>query len=114
LADERIAHRPADDAGLLAAALERGEKVAQRRLSQPSGIEAAPRLRHFVSPGTNWPSSIWAGTQVEPSCEPPHSASTMRLAIMSTSATITSQATRGRLQECGCSTPAWVAQRKTA
>jgi hypothetical protein len=62
LADERIAHRAADDAGLLAIAVERGEKVAQRRLSQPRGIESAPRLRHFVSPGTNWPSSIWAGT----------------------------------------------------
>ena len=42
--------------------IERGENIAQRRLSQPGGIEAAPRLRHFVSPGTNWPSSIWAGT----------------------------------------------------
>src|SRR5262249_48945472 len=55
LADERIAHRAADDAGLFAVTVERGEKVAQRRLSQPCGIEAAPRLRHFVSPGTNWP-----------------------------------------------------------
>src|SRR5262249_48112940 len=62
LADERVAHRAADDAGLLAVAVKRGEKVAQRRLWQPCGIEAAPPLRHLVSPGTNWPSSIWAGT----------------------------------------------------
>ena len=62
LADEGVAHRAADDAGLLAVTLERGENVAQRRLSQPFGIEAAPLLRHFVSPGTNCPSSIWAGT----------------------------------------------------
>src|SRR5262249_2455457 len=38
----------------------------------------------------------------------------MKLPIMSTSAAITSQVTRGRLQDFGCSTPAWVAQRKTA
>ena len=62
LADERVAHRAADDAGFLAVVLERGENAAQRRLSQPFGIEAAPSLRHFVSPGTNCPSSIWAGT----------------------------------------------------
>jgi len=62
LADESVAHRAADDAGFLAVALERGENAAQRRLSQPFGIEAAPSLRHFVSPGTNCPSSIWAGT----------------------------------------------------
>src|SRR5262249_44661228 len=64
LADERIAHPAADNAGLLAlaVAVERGAKVTQRRLSQPCGIEAAPPLRHLVSPGTNWPSSIWAGT----------------------------------------------------
>ena len=45
-----------------AAQAKRGENAAQRRLSQPFGIEAAPPLRHFVSPGTNCPSSIWAGT----------------------------------------------------
>src|SRR5262249_48036743 len=62
LAAERVAHRAAAHAGLRAVAVKGGEKVAQRRLSQPCGVEAAPPLRHLVSPGTNWPSSIWAGT----------------------------------------------------
>src|SRR5262249_28056853 len=102
------------DAGLLAVALERGQKVAQRRLSQPCGIEAAPRLRHVVSPGTKWPPSIWAGTEVAPGGEPPHCTSTRKPPALSTRAALNSQAKRGRLQEFGCSTPAWVAQRKTA
>ncbi len=61
LAEQRIAHRAADHARLLAGAVERAEKIAKRRRSQPCGIEAAQDLRHLVSPGTNWPSSIWAG-----------------------------------------------------
>src|SRR5262249_23428125 len=114
LADERVAHGAADDASFLAVTLKRGENAAQRRLSQPFGIEAAPPLCHFVSPGTNCPSSTWAGTSVGPGGEPPHCASTTKLPIMSMSAAITSHVTRGRLQALGCSTPAWVAHRKTA
>ena len=59
LAEERVAHCAADDARFLAVAVERGENVAQRRLSKPSGVDAS---RHFVLPGTKWPSSICAGT----------------------------------------------------
>src|SRR5262245_33089850 len=62
LAEQRIAHRAADDARLLAGAVERGEQVAQRRLLEPWGIDATADLGHLVSPGTNRPSSVWAGT----------------------------------------------------
>ena len=62
LAEKRIAHCAADNASLLAFAVEGGEDVAQWRLSQPSGIHPAACLCHFVPPGTKRPSSIWAGT----------------------------------------------------
>jgi hypothetical protein len=59
LAQDGVAHRPADDTRLLAGRVEHGEEIAQRRLSQPGDVEAS---RQFVLPGTNWPSSMWAGT----------------------------------------------------
>jgi hypothetical protein len=48
IAEERIADRAADDAGLFAGAVEHGKKLAQRRLSEPCSVEAAGLLRHFV------------------------------------------------------------------
>jgi hypothetical protein len=62
LAEQRVAHCAADDASLLAFTVKRGEDVAQWRLTQPSGIQPALCLRHFVPPGTKRPSSVWAGT----------------------------------------------------
>ena len=59
LPKDGVTHRAADHTRLLAGSLERGEEVAQRRLSQPGNVEAS---RQFVLPGTNWPSSMWAGT----------------------------------------------------
>src|SRR5262249_12526957 len=112
--EERVTHRAADDSGLLALPVERSEDVAQRRLAQPCGIQPAACLRHFVPPGTKRPSSRWAETGGGPGGEPPHCAKTRKRPIRSTSAAITSQATRGRLQESGCSTPACVAHKKTA
>src|SRR4029453_8520814 len=105
LSGEGVGHCAAADARLLAVAVERGENIAQRRLSKPGGVDAS---RHFVLPGTKWPSSICAGTEAEPAGRPPHCANTMKLPITSTSATSSNQATRGRLQESGCSTPARV------
>ena len=62
LADERVADGAADDAGLLAVAVEHGEQIGERRFPQPRRIEAARRVSHFVSPGTKLPSlSKWAG-----------------------------------------------------
>ena len=63
LAEQRVAHRAADDARLLAVAVEHGEQPRKRPLAQPAGIEPARRFGHLVCPGTNTPSSsIWAGT----------------------------------------------------
>ena len=62
LGQHRVAHRAADHTRLLAAAVEHGQQVPERRLLQPRGVEATQDLRHLVSPGTNRPSSIRAGT----------------------------------------------------
>ena len=62
LGQQRVAHRAADDPRLLAGAVEHGQQILERRLLQPRGVEARQDLRHLVSPGTNRPSSIRAGT----------------------------------------------------
>ena len=63
LAQQRVAHRAADDARLLAVAAEHGEELRERLLTQPSSIQPARRFGHLVCPGTNTPSSsTWAGT----------------------------------------------------
>ncbi len=63
LAEQRVAHRAADHARLLAVAIEHREQARERLLTQPWSIEPARRVGHLVCPGTNTPSSpIWAGT----------------------------------------------------
>ena len=65
LADQRVAHRAADHARLLAVAVEHAEQARQRAGGEPGRmIERAvgTPLRHLVCPGTNLPSSICAGT----------------------------------------------------
>jgi len=65
LADQNVAHGAADDAGLLAVAIEHVHQLAERAACEPRRVGDADRLapsRHFDSPGTNFPSSTWAGT----------------------------------------------------
>ena len=62
---QRIAHRAADHARLLAVAVEHAEQARQRARAQPrrAGEPARGRAgRHLVCPGTNLPFSICAGT----------------------------------------------------
>ena len=61
LAEQRVAHRTADDARLLAGPVEHGQEIRQVARLQPCGIEPTQDLCHLVSPGTKWPSSMWAG-----------------------------------------------------
>ena len=51
-AEQRVAHRAADDARLLAVAVEHGEQIRQAGRLQPFGIEPTRDLCHLVSPGT--------------------------------------------------------------
>ncbi len=65
---QRVADRPAHGARLLAVAIEYGQQPRQRAGRQPGGTAefavgaASLRSHYFVVPGTNLPSSIWAGT----------------------------------------------------
>ena len=113
-AEQRVAHGTADDASLLAARVEHCEQSGKRRLLQPFGLEVPRHVGHLVSPGTNWPSSIRAGLYVEPGGAPPHSASTMKLPIISANAAIRSQPSRPRDQFTRSSTPPRVSQRNKA
>ena len=67
-AEQRVAHRAADHARLLAVAVEHGEQPRQRAGGKPRLVELAigaafvPRHYLFVLPGTNLPFSICAGT----------------------------------------------------
>ena len=60
-AEQRVAHRAADDARLLAVAVERREQVRERGLAQP-GRRSLVDAGHFIVPGTSLPFSICAGT----------------------------------------------------
>ena len=64
LAEQRVAHRAADHARLFAVAVEHVEQPRQRPVPQPRGVlERDGRLAHRTSgPGTNLPSSTWAGS----------------------------------------------------
>ena len=64
LAEQRIAHRAADHARLFAVAVEHVEQPRQRALPQPRGVfQRSGRLAHRTTrPGTNLPSSTWAGS----------------------------------------------------
>ena len=61
LAEQRIAHRAADDARLLAVAVEHREQPRERALAQPGGIEPARHWPSLGLPGTSTPSSTCAG-----------------------------------------------------
>ncbi len=56
-AEQRVAHRAADHARLLAVAVEHGEQARSGGSLQPGRVEL-----HFVVPGTSLPSSMCAGT----------------------------------------------------
>ena len=63
LAEQRVAHRAADDARLLAVAVEHREQRARAAPLAASGIDARRGAScHCVSPGTSSPFSMWAGT----------------------------------------------------
>ena len=65
LAEQRIAHRAADHARLLAVAIEHREQPRQRALAQPGRVlEQQRRVAHRTTrPGMKLPcSSTWAGT----------------------------------------------------
>ena len=55
-AEQRVANRAADDARLLAVAVEHGEQIGERLFLQQG------KIGHFVVPGTSLPSSMCAGT----------------------------------------------------
>jgi hypothetical protein len=60
-AQQRVAHRPADHARLLAVAIEHADEPRERALAEPVAVEAS-RARHCECPGTSLPSSTCAGT----------------------------------------------------
>ena len=63
--DQRVTHRAADRARLLAVAVEHGQQARQRAALKPGGIGKRARgrtARHLTRPGTNFPFSICAGT----------------------------------------------------
>ena len=63
LVEQRVAHRAADHARLLAVAIEQREQERQRAFPQPGGLEPLRRRRSFgVCPGRSLPSSTCAGT----------------------------------------------------
>ncbi len=61
---ERVAHGAADDAGLVAVLVERGEDARQRGVVEQARQRALLDLRraHWMRPGTIWPFSTCAGT----------------------------------------------------
>ena len=61
-AQQRVAHRAADDARFFAVATERGEKARDLAMTEPRRIAELRVVRHRVAPGTNLPFSICAGT----------------------------------------------------
>src|SRR5664280_947923 len=64
-AEQRVAHRAADHARLLAVTVEHPKQTRQRACRQPGRVAQAARGRagrHLVCPGTNTPFSMCAGT----------------------------------------------------
>ena len=66
LPEQRVAHRAADRARFLAIAVENREQVRERPVPEPRRIGEAPvggahGRAPLVIPGTNLPSSMWAG-----------------------------------------------------
>ena len=65
LPEQRVAHRAADHARLLAVAVEQRQQLAKRPVVEPWGVIERAAVRHFVFrrlPGTNLPSCTCAGT----------------------------------------------------
>src|SRR5690606_1853389 len=58
LAEQEVTHRAANDARLLAIAIERRQKAGQRGLSQETRDVASPVPGHLKRPGTRTPFSI--------------------------------------------------------
>ena len=65
--EKGVAHRAADDARLLAVAVERRDEALQRRARQELGEQRAIGGVHRNCPGTTRPFSRWGGTN-PPSC----------------------------------------------
>src|SRR5262249_7841850 len=65
--EQRVAYRAADDARLLAVAIEHRQELRQRILRQPCPLAELYRVGHRrMAPGTNFPFSMCAGTYVHP------------------------------------------------
>ena len=64
LAEQSVSHRAADHARLFAVAIEHLNEARERAFAEPRGIfQQASRLAHRTTrPGTNLPSSTWAGS----------------------------------------------------
>ena len=61
-AEQRVAHRAADDARLLMVAVEQRKKLRKRPLAQPRRADPLVDAGHFTIPGMSLPFSICAGT----------------------------------------------------